>query len=328
MAYSEILENLGGYEKSGVAGDFEGGLGRVKRILTKIGSPQEKYPVIHVVGSKGKGSTVRMIEQGLVAAGHKVGSYYSPHVYRVNERIRLNGEEISDEDLDAIVAEVFEVASDLTYFEFLTVCMFKFFMGQGVDYAVVEAGLGGRLDATNVASEPRCVVLTRVELEHTDILGDSLEEIEREKLAVVRGNAKLFRDGSNEELAQRVLDYLNPGQKVVTADLPGRFERRGDMILDIAHTEKSARFLREKLDKEFSKEKFVFLMSFLKGKNPKGIIDALVRDDDKLLLKPMDDERAMSREELAQYGEIVETLDWPEGFRPVVCGSSRLLQEV
>lgn len=329
MAYSEILDILGGYEKSGVAGDFEGGLARVKSVLGQLGDPQDQYPVIHVVGSKGKGSTVRLIEQGLIEAGHKVGSYYSPHVYQVNERIRIQGEEISDEDLSAVVEEIYEIAPDLTYFEFLTVCMFKYFADQGVDYAVIEAGLGGRLDATNVVSEPRCVVLTGVELEHTDVLGDSLEEIEAEKLAVLRGDAKLFRDFRNEELAQQVLDFLVPGQKVGKVELPGRFEKRDGMVLDIAHTVSSARFLRKKLEQEFVSEKFVFLMSFLKGKNAQGIIDALVKEGDKLLLMPLDDERGMSRDELAEYGEVVEFLeDLPTNHRLIVTGSSRLLQQV
>lgn len=325
----EILNILGGYEKTGRTGGFEEGLEKVKDVLRGLGLPQDKYPVVHVVGSKGKGSVVRLIEQGLLAAGKKVGSYYSPHVYRVNERIRIDGEEISDVDLRIIVEEIYEtVGTELTYFEFLTVCMFKYFADQRVDYAVVEAGLGGRLDATNVVTEPKAVVLTKIELEHSDVLGDTVEDIEKEKLAVVRGGAKLFRGDNNEKLAGEVLDFLVPGQEIVGGSLPGRFEIRDGIVFDIAHTASSAKFLRERLDKKFPGEKFFFLMSFLEGKDARGVIDALVRKGDELRLLEMDVERAMSREELAEYGKVVDSdFVFPYGVQPVVCGSSRLLEK-
>ncbi len=324
MNYREILDQLGGYEKSGVAGNFGDGLERVREVLHGFGNPQDKYPIIHVVGSKGKGSTVRLIEQGLVQAGLTVGSYYSPHIYRVNERIRINGEEISDEDFDRVVSEV--PTDGLTYFEFLTVCAFKFFADKGIDYAVIEAGLGGRLDATNVAREPAIVVLTKIEMEHTDLLGETLEEIEREKLEVLRGDAKLFRDGSNEELATQVLEHLGYGSPRSPEPLPGRFEQRDGCVFDMAHTRSSAQLLRERLEREFPGEKFFFVMSFLRGKDAQGVIDELVRGSDKLQLVVMDDERAMTADELAEFGEVGEIPGaWPDGYVPVVCGSGRLL---
>jgi len=316
MNYQQILNNLGGYEKSGKATDFASGLEHVKEVLASLGSPQDKYPIIHVVGSKGKGSAVRLIEQGLVEAGKRVGSYYSPHVYRVNERIRIDGEEISDTDLDRVTNEV--PTDGLTYFEFLTVCAFKYFAQRGVDYAVIEAGLGGRLDATNVAREPAAVVLTNVELEHTDLLGGTVEEIEREKLGVLRGDAKLFRDAGS------VLDHFGYDLPREPAPLPGRFEKREifgrECVLDMAHTVGSARFLRTQLDREYPGKKFLFVMSFLEGKNSRAVIDALVRDGDRVMLVEMDDPRAMKFDE----AEPMPT-SWPEDFVPVICGSARLL---
>jgi len=327
MSYQEILDNLGGYEKSGVFGDLGGGLEKMHTALDKLGNPQDKYPIIHVVGSKGKGSTVRLIEQGLIEAGLKVGSYYSPHIYRVNERIRFNGEEISDHDLDRLVHEV--PTDSLTYFEFLTVCAFKFFADKGADYAVIEAGLGGRLDATNTAKEPAVVVLTHIEKEHTDILGDTIEEIEREKLGVLRGGAKLFRDGSNEELASQVLEYLGYTMPKSPLPLPGRFEVRDGCVFDMAHTQSSAMLLRKRLEREFPGSKFFFVMSFLKGKNPRVIIEELVHEHDELILVTMDDPRAMSSEELSEFGTVgVIPTSWPDGYVPVMCGSARLLKEV
>ncbi|HAU39844.1 MAG: bifunctional folylpolyglutamate synthase/dihydrofolate synthase, dihydrofolate synthase / folylpolyglutamate synthase [Candidatus Peregrinibacteria bacterium GW2011_GWF2_43_17] len=329
---NHIFDKLANYEKTGKKPDFEAGLARVKETLRKMGNPQDKYVFIHVVGSKGKGSTVRMIEQGLIGAGHTVGSYYSPHIYRMNERIRVNGEEITDEELEKVVLEVASMLNpgDFTFFEFLTICMFKYFADIGVEYAVVEAGLGGRLDATNVAKEPKVVVLTRMEKEHAEILGDTIEKIEAEKLAVVRGGAKLFRfdeAGSNEEVARRVLGYLGIVVGEVRADLPARFEIKEvfgqECVFDMAHTVESAKLLRERLDAKYPGEKFFFLMGFLRDKNARGIIGALKRDGDRVLVVPLKHERAASMDQIVSLGEeISEEIPgaWPAGFRPVLCG--------
>ncbi len=318
MNHEQILDNLSGYEKTGKAGNFGAGLEHVKQVLESLGRPQDKYPIVHVVGSKGKGSTVRIIEQGLVQAGKRVGSYYSPHIYRVNERIRLDGEEISDEDFDRIANNV--PTEGLTYFEFITICAFLYFAEKKVDYAVIEAGLGGRLDATNVAREPKCVVLTKVELEHTDLLGETIEEITQEKLGVLRGDAPLFRE------AHEALEFLGFEMPKEPAPLPGRFERREifgrECVLDMAHTASSAKFLRERLDQHYPGAKFLFVMSFLEGKNWRAVVDELVRDGDELRLVEMDDPRSMKFENASPMPS-----EWHDGFVPVVCGSSRLLEK-
>ncbi|EKD64074.1 MAG: Folylpolyglutamate synthase [uncultured bacterium] len=341
MNYQEILQSLPNYEKTGIVPDFSAGLERVKRVLARLGDPQDKCPLIHVVGSKGKGSTVRLIEQGLVQMGYKVGSYYSPHIYRLNERIRLNGMEISDSELDSVAARVYEIAEarEMSFFEFLTVCAFSYFADSGCDYAVVEAGMGGRLDATNCAREPKCVVLTRVELEHTEILGDTIEKIEVEKLAVLRGGAKLFRYGKdgNLGLAKDVLEFVCPSCEIdwakVDVALPGRFEKRvwlgREAIFDMAHTVESAKYLRRRLEEEFFGKKFLFVMSFLKDKNALGIIEALKKEEDLVWLYPLQHERAIGREELEKLGKVVDKIEkLPEGFVPVVCGSGYLVMEL
>ena len=362
MNYQEILQSLPNYEKTGVVPDFQSGLARVKRVLARLGDPQDKCPLIHVVGSKGKGSTVRLIEQGLVQMGKAefcsakhtdnkelrsqapsalVGSYYSPHIYRLNERIRLNGMEISNSELDRVAARVYEIeeAREMTFFEFLTVCAFEFFASAGCDYVVAEAGMGGRLDATNCAREPKCVVLTRVELEHTEILGDTIEKIEAEKLGVMRGGAKLFRYGKNGNLglAKEVLEFVCPSSQVdwsrVDATLPGRFERRvwlgREAIFDMAHTVESAKYLRRRLEEEFFGKKFLFIMSFFKDKNALGIIEALKREGDLVWLYPLQHERAIAREELEKLGKVIEKIEkLPDGFVPVVCGSGYLVREM
>ena len=171
------------------------GLERMRRLLTVLGSPQERFPAIHVVGTNGKSSTVRMIAALLEAHGLRTGAFLSPHLTSFAERIRV-GE--ADLDPDAFAAAVqraaaaaakvdrtLEEGDRVTQFELLTAAAFSELARQSVDVAVVEAGLGGRHDATNVLGAP-VVVLTNVGLEHTRWLGPTVVDIAREKLAVVR----------------------------------------------------------------------------------------------------------------------------------------------
>src|SRR3954468_5374598 len=165
----------------------EFGLGRMHALLAELGEPQHAYPAIHVVGTNGKSTATRRAAAFLARAGLAVGAYTSPHVSGWSERIQVDGE---DADFEAAIARVRAAAERIgaTQFETLTAAALAEFAVAGVDVAVVEAGLGGRLDATNVL-DAGVVVLTNVSLDHTDVLGDTREQIAREKLAVVRPGA-------------------------------------------------------------------------------------------------------------------------------------------
>lgn len=171
-------------------------LQRVRRFLKLYGVDYEKLKYVHVAGSKGKGTVCNLIAQYLFARGYKVGLYTSPHVVTMRERFWLNGEMISKDDFAYSVADLrrfIESTGDLpmlTYFEILTVLALKIFVDANVDYAVLEVGLGGRLDATNIIT-PKLSVLTRVEMEHVGVLGDTLEEILDEKLGIVKSGVPL-----------------------------------------------------------------------------------------------------------------------------------------
>src|SRR4051812_3721861 len=156
----------------------------MRALLHELGEPQERFPAIHVVGTNGKSTTTRLTEALLLDAGLSVGSYLSPHVRGWNERIRIGGEEA---DFEAAVAAVRPAAEPLgaTQFEAITAAALLAFASAGGDVAGVEAGLGGRHDATNVL-QSRVVVLTSVALDHMDVLGDTREAIAAEKLAVVQ----------------------------------------------------------------------------------------------------------------------------------------------
>src|SRR6201993_3118303 len=160
-------------------------------ILAKsLGHPEQKYPSAHIAGTNGKGSTAAFLESILRHAGYRTGLYTSPHLERINERIRVNGEEIAEEDfartftrLQALIEELLaqgKLPAHPTFFEVVTAIAFEHFASAGVEIAVFEVGLGGRLDATNIL-QPAVSVITKVEFDHESFLGHSLAEIAGEK---------------------------------------------------------------------------------------------------------------------------------------------------
>jgi dihydrofolate synthase / folylpolyglutamate synthase len=171
------------------------GLGTVRALLDALGRPEAAFPVLLVAGTNGKGSVAALSDSILRASGQRVARYTSPHLVRLNERFSVGGAEIGDEPLDEAIETVREMAEMLcrrgaipahpTFFEILTVAAFHYFREQGVDVAVVEVGMGGRLDATN-ASEPLASAIVTVDFDHEKYLGSTLERIAREKAGVLR----------------------------------------------------------------------------------------------------------------------------------------------
>jgi len=195
MNYDETLEWLFNVRRFGP----ERTLGPTKHILDLMGNPQESFGAIHVGGTNGKGSTSAMIASILHAAGYKVGLYTSPHLEDFRERIRVGGEMIPAEDVTRLLNEIevlFNRMTDypepmpLRFFDIVTAVCFKYFKEQGVDYGVIEVGLGGRLDATNVLN-PLVSVITNIGFEHVNILGPTLEDIAYEKGGIIKSNSVL-----------------------------------------------------------------------------------------------------------------------------------------
>src|SRR5438067_7506987 len=180
-------------------------LDRVGRLVEMMGEPQRAYPVVHLTGTNGKGSTARILTSLLVARGLAVGTYTSPHLERFNERIAWNGEPISDaafvEIIDA-VASIERVMDEApTVFEILTAAAFRWFTDIAVDVAVVEVGLGGRWDATNVA-DGQVAVVTNVSLDHAETIGPTLSDIATEKAGIVKPGSTLVLGETDPELAE------------------------------------------------------------------------------------------------------------------------------
>lgn len=182
-------------------------LRRMVELLDRLDNPHLTSPAIHVAGTKGKGSTAAMIASALSAAGYRTGLYTSPHLHTFRERITVDGEMITEEELSALTErlqpEIEEVNrrhdyGEITTFEILTALAFAFFMERRVDFQVLEVGLGGRLDATNVVM-PRIAVITSISLDHAEVLGDSLAKIAGEKAGIIKpGTLVISAPQSNE----------------------------------------------------------------------------------------------------------------------------------
>jgi dihydrofolate synthase/folylpolyglutamate synthase len=188
------------------------GLDRVARALAALGDPHLAVPAVHIAGSNGKGSTSAMIESVARSAGLRTGLTTSPHLCRFAERIRLDGAPIADDAFEACLAQVIERCEpELTFFESLTVAAFVAFADARVDLAVLEVGLGGRLDATNVIRAPIATAVTSISLEHTNFLGTTLAAIAREKAGIFKPGAPVVlgvlpsqADDAATEVAERV----------------------------------------------------------------------------------------------------------------------------
>ena len=164
-------------------------LDRMRDILEELGNPQDQVQMVHVAGTVGKGSTVEMLTTMLLGNGYAVGKYTSPHLIDIRERIIVNDEMIGEDEFTEIVAEVVAAAKKRnvtpTFFELITAAAFKYFAQKAVDIAVIETGLGGRLDSTNVIN-PILTIITQIDLDHTHILGDSVEKIAKEKAGIFK----------------------------------------------------------------------------------------------------------------------------------------------
>jgi dihydrofolate synthase / folylpolyglutamate synthase len=291
----------------------------MQELLADLGEPQRRYPAIHVVGTNGKTSTTLLGAELLRAEALHVGAYVSPHVRGWSERIQVDG---ADADLEAALARVRPHAAGATQFEVLTAAALAEFAARAVDVAVVEAGLGGRYDATNVLDAP-VVVLTNVARDHTDVLGDTREEIAGEKLAVVsRGATVILGDPEWEGIARangaalvELPGASNLALAVAAAEahlgrpvdphaadgltIPGRLERRGRRPLEIwdgAHNLAGLGYLLPRLPAR----EYAIVASILSDKDVDAMLRALTAVGSTFVATRSSNPRAVPAEELAR----------------------------
>lgn len=204
MNYTETLNFIHSFKGNGRRPQLK----RMRWLLTQAGNPQTHYPTVHIVGTNGKGSTTSYLQNILTKSGYQVGTFTSPYITRFNERISINGTEIPDKDLISIVEKAQVLLNDLenktdfgrpTEFELVTLLMFLYFDLKEVDIAIIEAGIGGRLDSTNVLS-PELVICTSISFDHTETLGDNLIDIAKHKAGVMRENTPILLGRVSEEV--------------------------------------------------------------------------------------------------------------------------------
>ena len=332
------------------------GLERMRRLLTALGSPQERFAAVHVVGTNGKSSTVRMTAALLEAHGVRTGSYLSPHLVRFAERIRIGDEDVTDAEFGAAVERAAAAAAKVdrtlsggervTQFELLTAAALDELARREVEVAVVEAGLGGRWDATNVLGADVCV-LTNVGLEHTRWLGPTVPDIAREKLAVVRPSATLVLGDVDDEvldLARQTgariarpepLDvplrgYQRTNFEAATAaatahygqlqdaqvaevaarvSVPGRLQVIGEQpltVLDGAHNPSGMAALADALPDVVGDRELVAVVSVLDDKDAAGMLRALIGNSRAMVFTASRNPRALPPATLASLAEQLE----------------------
>jgi dihydrofolate synthase/folylpolyglutamate synthase len=204
MNYSEALEYI-----HSVSWTFcKPGLERISALCEALGNPQRDLKFIHVAGTNGKGSFCSMTDSVLRAAGYRVGLFTSPFVVRFNERMKVDGLDIPDDTLAEIVEKIKPICDAMqdkpTEFELITAIAFVYFSSQKCDFVVLECGLGGRLDSTNIIEKPILSVITGIALDHTAILGDTIEKIAYEKAGIIKGGVPVLF-GGEDEVAERVI---------------------------------------------------------------------------------------------------------------------------
>jgi dihydrofolate synthase/folylpolyglutamate synthase len=351
-SYSEAIQTL----FARTTGSMKPGLERTEALLAKLGSPHQRLAAVHVAGTNGKGSVVATCEALLRARGFRVGRYTSPHLVDFRERITVNGEPISEAEILEFLEKWIPTAEEMgaTFFEVTTALAFDWLARREVDFAVIETGLGGRLDSTNVLT-PRVATVTTIGLDHTDLLGDTLEAIAREKAGIFKtgvpavvgetnpairdllatvareagsdpvvivdgeyrlsdidvsatGTSFTLEHGEQKQQIKTPLvgeyqalntataiatlaamgdQYLPPPQEISDAlaavFLPGRFQRRGKFIFDVAHNPAGARTVAQTIAAVDPPRPRTALIAVLSDKDWRGIIRELAPVVDRFL---------------------------------------------
>lgn len=222
LSYKDTIKKLHSKEMFYI----ETGLDRISAVLKEFGNPENNLKYIHVAGTNGKGSVCAILDSILREAGFKTGLYTSPHIYEYTERIKISGVEIPkkvfSEYFEKIYNKTKELKIYLTEFEILTVIMFLYFNDNQVDIVILETGLGGRLDATNVIKENLCSIITKIDLDHTDRLGNTKEKIAYEKAGIIKSNSTVITSESYEVIKDTA-DKLNSMFILVSPSVDKKF---------------------------------------------------------------------------------------------------------
>lgn len=229
------------YQRDGSSA-YKPGLENIKKLCDFFGNPQDKIKTIHIGGTNGKGSTSNMLASVLQESGYKIGLYNSPHLVDFTERIKVNGKNCDKEFVYNFIQKLKELPSEIqpSFFEFTTIMAFEYFYQQKVDYAIIEVGLGGRLDSTNII-KPMVSAITNVQLDHQDLLGETIEEIAFEKAGIIKENIPIIsgdekisvREIIINKAKERNAEFIDATaiETSLESDLKGKYQKKNIRVV-------------------------------------------------------------------------------------------------
>ncbi len=333
MTYDEALNFILDRQSLGI----KPGLCRIKKELESVGNPQDNIRIVHIAGTNGKGTVANTIARALQNNGLKVGLFTSPWVTDYCEQIQINGEYIPRDSFAQIV-NMLRDNEDLTEFELLVCAMYMYFAQEKVDYAVIECGMGGKGDATNVESANVCSVLTSISMDHTAFLGDTIEQIIEEKEGIIRPNSPCFRyedtgdfNADNLDLAKRVIKYLGYNDDIELVKPVARQQRVGNILLDGGHNLDAGRVLAPIINDE------VAVIGMMRDKDIDGYLSYVAPRCKRIVCTNVDNPRVISADELSLYAkkycDNVSVVSDPHiaiksDDISLVCGSFYLIREI
>ncbi len=331
MTFDEVVDYL--FSKR--PADNMDSVGAIKTITPLLGHPEKAFPAIHVTGTNGKGSVSLKIAKALESSGLRVGLYTSPHIVSFCERIQVNGVLISEETARLGLLKLFEMGKDLFFFEIATLLAFEYFRDQKVDVAIIEVGIGGRYDATNIVNSILSII-TSVACDHEDLLGNTLEKIAYAKAGIIKPgvpvvigpradfavirkqaadfNSPLYKvearpgyyDVENTAIARQALKLLPYplSEKDIEAGLKFRpscrFEQMGNVIFDVAHNPAGFTRLLEAMEFHFPGRPFSVLIGMSKDKDVRKCLTMLAEKADHLYLVPSPALKAIAVDEMCE----------------------------
>lgn len=218
ISYDEAIKILTSQEKFHICL----GLDRISEILNYLNNPQKSLKIIHIAGTNGKGSVSKILSEILKMSGYKTGLYTSPHILKYTERIKINGKNIPEQEFADLIKYIMDLSKEkniyLTEFEILTAAMYKYFSDKNTDICVIETGLGGRLDATNVIESNILSIITSISLDHTDRLGNTIEKIAYEKGGIIKPNCPVIFSPNNKGAKVLTKTAHNKNANIIPAD--------------------------------------------------------------------------------------------------------------
>lgn len=317
-------------------------------VVKKLGNPEKQFPSVHIAGTNGKGTVAYKMAAVFQENGYRVGLFTSPHLFNYRERIQINGEMISEVEVVQGLEKILPLIKSPKFFEVTTLLAFDYFAEQEVDIAIIEAGLGGRLDVTNIIT-PLVSIITSVGWDHVPLLGTSLEEIAQEKSGIIKpgvpcvigksADYEIIRKkayplfivpNDSKKIAQKALKLLPfdiTETEGLRKDPPCRYEKHGDVILDVAHNPPALKRLFERVKNEYPGRKIHVLFGMSKDKDIQNALHMIRATCDRLSFLTPHHPRLFSFEETISAKEGLE-LAQKEGAICVVCGSFYIMKDL